>query len=132
MKRASRPRKAIWLGLVEVKPLPECDFLGGKAGAFVNILTWASTKQEYRKKVQLLLSDLRLRLVDIEAPEPLTKRLQRSEVDEEISELARQAAANPNAILHATFHTWPTRKTRRRRRTPRTGPSTGTAPAATC
>jgi hypothetical protein len=41
--------KELWIGVVEVRPLyGNHQILGNRKGAFVNIITWASDKKEFK------------------------------------------------------------------------------------
>ena len=46
-------------------------------------------------------------VADVESAEPLSERLQKCTLSEDLEELAAQAESNPNAILYDTFHTYP-------------------------
>jgi hypothetical protein len=100
------PKNEVWIGLVEVRKYPDCEILAGKPGAFTNIITWASSNEEFRQKVVQLAMSLRLFVVGIEGAEPLAQRKQKFSIDPELEALEEQASLNPNAILYGTFHTY--------------------------
>ena len=58
-KDARSKKKAVWIGMVEVRPLDgKSEILGDTKGAFVNIVTWASDAEEYRRNAELVIGDL--------------------------------------------------------------------------
>jgi|SRR5450432_727063 hypothetical protein len=99
-------KKEIWIGLVEVRPLPDSEILKTASGAHVNILTWASNATEFRDKAEELMHYLHLILVSIENPEPLHDRGAPADFDDDVAEIIDQVQKNPNAIMYGTFHTW--------------------------
>ena len=99
-------KKSIWIGLVGVRSLPDSEILKDVSGAYVNVLTWAETREEFRTKAQELMDYLRLMLVEIENPEPLSKRGDIEVLDPDVAEIARQVQGNPEAIMYGKFHTW--------------------------
>jgi hypothetical protein len=94
----------IWIGLVELRGLPGSDLLSDSAGAFTNIVTWATDANAYRTKVESLARAYSLFVVGIESEEPVATREDRWALSLEIEELVHQAESNPKAILFATFH----------------------------
>jgi len=98
--------RALWIGLVEVRRLPDSKLLKGRKGAFVNVITWASTAVEFRRKVESLATSIKLFVVQVEDAEPLSQRKRTFAIDEELEALADEAYGNPNAILYGTFHTY--------------------------
>lgn len=98
--------RELWVGLVEVRP-ESGDILGDAKGAFVDVVTWASDPEEYRRNADLVLGELGLFVVEVENPEPVAAR--RSKVatfDEELEDMIDRARDIPNAIIYGTFHTW--------------------------
>ena len=99
--------RELWIGLVEVRKGPDSEFLQGKKGAFTNVITWASTAQEFREKADKLAESLKLFVVDVEDVEPLSERQRRFVIDAKLEDIADEARQNPEAILYSTFHTYP-------------------------
>ncbi len=99
--------RELWIGLVEVRKRPDSEFLEGKKGAFTNVITWASTAQEFREKADKLAESLKLFVVDVEDVEPLSERQRKFAIDAELEDIADEARQNAEAILYATFHTYP-------------------------
>jgi hypothetical protein len=101
-----RVEKSIWIGMVQVLSLPGSEILHGVSGAYVNVLTWASNRSEFREKAKELMDYLGLELVGVEDEEPLSERENRGEVDAHISQVALEVKDNPKSIRYMTFHTW--------------------------
>jgi hypothetical protein len=102
-----RPKmKELWIGKVEVRPLKGSRTLGDAKGAFVNMVTWVTNAEEYRRNVDLVLGKLGLFAVEVENPEPVSIRRQKADFDEEIEDMIIRAQDNPNAIIYGTFHEW--------------------------
>jgi nitrate reductase assembly molybdenum cofactor insertion protein NarJ len=104
-------QKQIWIGLVGVRSLPESEILKETAGAYVNVLTWASDRTEFQKKARQLMDHLHLMLDTIENPEPLSNRGSISDLEDNIADIAARVQENPNAIMYGTFHTWTEKNT---------------------
>ena len=99
-------QKQIWIALFGVRSLPESKVLKNVAGAYVNVLTWASDRAEFEKKAQELMDYLKLVIVKIENPEPLRNRGSIENLDDDLADIATQVKQNPDAIMYGTFHTW--------------------------
>jgi hypothetical protein len=97
----------LWIGVAHVRKLEGCELLENSTGAYTNIITWASNEDEYRSKVELIASKLRLFVLEVEATEPVSQRKRKFQLDEELEELVESAERNPNAILYGTFYTYP-------------------------
>jgi hypothetical protein len=98
--------KSIWIGMVHVLSLPSSEILQGVSGAYVNILTWASSPAEFRDKAQELMDYLGLKLVGVEDEEPLSERKKKGALELDIAEVASEVEGNPQSIRYMTFHTW--------------------------
>jgi hypothetical protein len=97
-------RKEIWIGKVEVRNLVGATFLADAKGAFVNMVTWAASTQEFRNNVELVLRELGLYVPEVENPEPVSIRRKSAELDDDIEDMISRAEHNPNAIIYGTFH----------------------------
>ena len=92
----------LWIGLVELRPLNRTAY--GAAGAFTNIVTWASDLEGFRKKAETIAATMDLFVVDVEGAEPLKERSKRVALTEEIDDMVLRAESNPDAIIYGTFH----------------------------
>ncbi len=102
-------RKQLWIGLVEVRPLPGGSaILGDTKGAFVNIVTWASDVDEYNRKTHVLIEDLGgLFICEVIDPGPVDARTSsQGSFDSETEDMISRAHDNLNAIIYGTFHTF--------------------------
>jgi hypothetical protein len=95
----------LWIGLVEFKPLNRQNY--GAAGAYTNIVTWASDPESFRRKAQVIAATLEMYVADVEDEEPLSQRAEKWTMTEEIDEMVLRAESNPDAIVYGTFHTYP-------------------------
>jgi hypothetical protein len=102
--------KQLWIGMVEVRPLNgKSEILGDTKGAFVNVVTWASDAEEFKRNAELVIGDLGgLFISEVVNPEPVeTRRARTSGVfEEDIEDIISRAQGNPNAIIYGTFHTF--------------------------
>jgi hypothetical protein len=98
-------RRELWIGLVELKPLDREGF--GAAGAFTNIVTWATDQAEFRSKAESSAATMNLYVVDIEDEEPFAERIKKYSVADEIEDMVEQAESNPDATVYGTFHRYP-------------------------
>jgi hypothetical protein len=103
-----RKQSELWVGLVKVRPLPNCDVLGAAKGAYFNLIAWAVNYSEFKKKAEILCTDLELFVEDVEESMPIIERQKFARFDDELQGLVEQAEGNPNAILYGTFHSWST------------------------
>jgi hypothetical protein len=100
------PKTELWIGMAHLKPLNK-DGLEGAAGAYTNIITWASDSVSFRKKAETIAATMDLYVVDTEVEEPLFKRFGDFIPDEELEDMHSRAEHNPNAIVYGTFHHYP-------------------------
>jgi hypothetical protein len=96
----------VWIGMVEVRPFKDSKLLDDATGAFVNVLTWAASEDEFCAKARELMDHLHLDLVRVEKMEPLKNRGLQEGLEEEIAQIAEEIRSTPDAIRYSTFHTW--------------------------
>jgi hypothetical protein len=92
----------LWIGLVEFKPLKRSA--DGYAGAFTNIVTWASDISEFRAKSELVAVAFDEYVFDIERAEPVAERARKSSLTEEVADMVFRAEFDPDAIIYGAFH----------------------------
>ena len=95
----------LWIGLVELKPLDSQAY--GAAGAFTNIVTWASDEEGFRHKAEIIAATLHMFVIDVEGAEPVTQRAEKWSMTEDIHDILSRAECNPDAIVYGTFHLYP-------------------------
>ncbi len=97
--------REIWIGLVTIVPMPDCELLTHDKGAFVNILTYASDEEEYRVKVKHAMAYYRLCVTAIEE---LRCVAEGGLSDEGLIQIAKELKeAPPHHVRFGTFHTFP-------------------------
>ncbi len=104
-KRSGILKPVLWIGLVELKPFNQKEY--ATAGAFTNIVTWATDVDGFRSKVQVIAKELDMYVAEIENPEPLRERFKDAAMGEEIEAMVLRAETNPDAIVYGTFHNYP-------------------------
>lgn len=101
-------QKQLWIGMVEVRPMNgKSEILGDTKGAFVNIVTWASDAEQYKRNADLIIGKLGgLCVCEVVDPEPVETRRARmgGHFEEDVEEMISRAEGNPNAIIYGTFH----------------------------
>lgn len=96
-------RRKVWIGLVGVESHPGNDLLGDARGAYVNVVTLASSVSDYTDRVRAAVNELGLRLTEIENPEPLSRRTAKYAVNEEILTMAN-TARKLDSVTFGTFY----------------------------
>lgn len=94
------------MGMVGVRPFDRNSVVGEAKGAFVWAVTWASDADEYKRSVDSLFRGLGLFITEVESLEPVSTRLEREELSEELDDLVEKAQDNPDAVIYGTFHQW--------------------------
>lgn len=98
--------KSVWIGLVQVLSLPGSELLQTVSGAYVNVLTWASSSREFEEKANELMDYLGLKLIGVDEVEPLNRREERGALGPDIEKVVAEMQDNPESIRYMTFHTW--------------------------
>jgi hypothetical protein len=98
--------KSVWIGMAQVLSLPGSELLQDVSGAYVNVLTWASSPTEFYAKAKELMDYLGLKLLSVEDEEPLSEREKRGDLEADIAQVALEVKENPKSIRYMTFHTW--------------------------
>lgn len=73
-----------WKGLVEVRQREDIKYLGDVPGGFVNVVSYAKTSQDFRRKVSRALDELGLDLVDLDDIQILSQEIAVETASEEI------------------------------------------------
>jgi hypothetical protein len=96
--------RELWIGVIEV--LTEPNDKGGNARAFTNVITWASSAQEYADSVSSVFEEYGWTILGKENVRPVA---QESGYDDEITEIIERARSNPKACIYGTFYYYPSR-----------------------
>jgi len=97
--------KEVWIGLIDCVALSDNNILDGARSAAVNILALASDEAEYCKEVRKALNDFGLGLKSIEDAEPISNRLIRYTIADELLKLAEEVTS-AGGVRFGTFHTY--------------------------
>ncbi len=99
--------KQLWIGLAEVRPLPECKLLEEAKGAYVHAMAWANDADEFRAAVINRAADLALELVDLRETEPWSIRNSGEDpLRNEFYEMADRVNADVKLVAFGRFHAW--------------------------
>ncbi|WP_405272501.1 hypothetical protein [Methanobrevibacter sp.] len=80
----------IWIGLLHVKCFPNNVYLGNVSGAYVTVLGYAKSCDEFIEKVKIVIENFDFIFVSIKAVEQYSKRIKKYELDECIIQLAKE------------------------------------------
>jgi hypothetical protein len=98
--------KQIWIGFAEVRPLPECKLLEEAKGAYVHIMAWAETAEEFQKMASLRAADLSLKIVQFRDTQPWMIRNSAEELREEFFEMETRISSDVRGVAFGRFHAW--------------------------
>jgi hypothetical protein len=96
-----------WIGLVEIVPDEDCELLRPGRGAYLNVLTLASSALEFATKVEQAMAVYKATVMSITDCAPYKTRFAEATPDDEIREL-HLSLDKPSQVLLATLHTFPT------------------------
>ena len=97
----------IWIGLVGVSTLPGTGIVGGKKGAFAQVLAPASSVDTFQSAVSAALAELQLIAVEFEDIRPLVDgESVYARLDDDLRDLAEEARRT-GEVCFGTFHSYP-------------------------
>jgi hypothetical protein len=96
----------LWIAAVHLRKLDGCEILKEEAGAFTNAIGWASTEEEFRRKVERTASKIKLFVVEFKSVDLVVQRRKKFGLDDELEGLVLQAEQNPKDVLSSTFFTY--------------------------
>jgi hypothetical protein len=94
----------MWLILTEVIGDSQHSSSDSKIG-FMNITTWADSKESASEKIRLYIESFGWHLVSVEKADLIDET---SSYGEDVSEMIDRTRTNLNAIILGTFHTYKT------------------------
>jgi hypothetical protein len=94
----------MWLVLTEIVSRTGDPSSPSKVG-FMNITTWADSKEAASTKIRQYLESFGWHLVSVEQADVIEED---AEYGEEVAEMIERTRSNPNAIILGTFHTYKT------------------------
>ena len=92
----------VWIGVVEVTQ-GDSELLSNADGAFVKVLAWASSNEEFCSKARELMDYLQVKVIGMHEVRQFSSV---RGADHETKSIALELQADRNAIRYATFHTW--------------------------
>lgn len=95
----------VFIGMVGVGAEPGTDLLGDSKGAYVNVLAFASSKDEYEFEVKRAVTDLGLFAFEFEDVEPFEQRAAHRALDDTLRTLAVEVFETKQPRF-AAFHTF--------------------------
>lgn len=95
------PRQ-VWIGTIEVS-IPDAQKPSVMRYGFINITTWAGTREEFQQKCTRMFESYGWKLLGLERANPVPDD---AAFNEEVAEMLERTRANPNAIIYGTFHTY--------------------------
>ena len=93
----------MWLVLAEIVADPDGSS-GSKIG-FMNITTWADSKESASSKIEKYLASFGWHLVLVDKADVIDEEC---EFGDEVAEMVERARNNSNAIILGTFHAYKT------------------------
>jgi hypothetical protein len=97
--------KQIWIGLVDVVPMPGNNELTGAKGAYVNFIAYASNADEFLSIANAEFTSLEFYVKNIEDAEPLSRRLEIHSLSHELFSLAEDVKRS-GSVGFGTFHAY--------------------------
>ena len=95
----------VFIGMVGVSATSRSNILGHAKGAYVNVLAFASTKDEYESQVTKAVEDLGLFAFEFEDVEPFERRAAQRVIDDSLHMLAAEVLETKHPRF-AAFHTF--------------------------
>lgn len=93
----------MWLVVAEI--LSDSDGASAAEIGFMNITTWAGSKESASSKIEGYLNSFGWHLVRIEKADIIDGDLRCAD---EVADMIERTRSNPNAIILGTFHTYKT------------------------
>jgi hypothetical protein len=96
--------KELWIGVAEV--LTDAASGEGHTRAFTNVVTWATSAEDYCSTVTHVLAKYDWAVLGTENTRPISDE---AGFNEELAEVIERARMNPNACIFATLHYYPSK-----------------------
>jgi hypothetical protein len=95
----------VWVGLVEVRPLPGNEMLEGDPGAFANALTVAADAEDFCTRAANFFRGAGFEVVSFESVEPLAARARGVALPDEMAALG-ETARSTSEVQFDTYFTY--------------------------
>ena len=100
----------IWTGIACLVADPNCKefrrFGDNGKGAYVNIVAWASSEQEFADRVKRTVAELDCLLLELEGVKLLEQRMEETEYPEELITMRATSERQRKDVVFGAFHTW--------------------------
>lgn len=96
-------RNIRWTAIVEVKPLDQQEY--GAAGAFTNVIVWASNAETFRLKLEGWAQGLKMYVAEVEDARPVGKWS--DDWPDEFQRLYEQSEQDKGEVFFGMFHEYP-------------------------
>jgi hypothetical protein len=100
----------LWTGIACLIADPNCKefrrFGDDGKGAYVNIVAWADSEEEFGRRVKQAAKDLDCIVLELEHVQLLEERIEDPESPEELITMRTTAQRQPTDIIFGTFHVW--------------------------
>jgi len=91
----------VWIGLVDVHPVPGNRIFGDDPGAYSNVISLAGSEAEYRARVTCAMEELGLEVITIENVEPFDRAV----ADPDLIALAN-TVSDTKPLVYDTFYVY--------------------------
>jgi len=95
--------ETMWLVLAEI--ISDSEGSSGSKVGFMNITTWADSKEAVSFKIETYLNSFGWHLVVVDKADVVSEQ---SQYGDEVADMIDRTRDNPNAIILGTFHTYKT------------------------
>lgn len=100
----------LWTGVACLVADPKCKnfrrFGDDGKGAYVNVVAWASSEEEFKQRVEKITPELNCILLELEHIQPLKERMEQPDYPEDLIDMRSTAERQPDDIVFGTFYTW--------------------------
>jgi hypothetical protein len=100
----------IWTGIACLAADPNCKefrrFGDDGKGAYVNIVAWATSEQEFAERVKQTATELDCLLLELGGIKLLEQRMEEPEYPEELINMRTTAWRQPKDVVFGAFHIW--------------------------
>jgi hypothetical protein len=100
----------IWTGIACLVADPNCKefrrFGDDGKGAYVNIVAWADSEQQFADRVKAMAAELDCILLEVEGIKLLDERMEEPDCPEELLTMRTTAQRQPQDVVFGTFHIW--------------------------
>lgn len=88
-----------------VIPKPGNKCFGDAEGAYVNVITFATSAESFRRRVKRALDEIDITLTELEDVEPFPRKFSNMHADEELLQIA-ETATRMDSVAFGTFYTY--------------------------